>query len=239
MALQAEHYTIEVYCDESYPELFTTQLPKVKYVVIGSLWLESKDRDRLKKTIHALRDKHKVGPEFKWRSVTNSRLEFYQELMNLFFSEGERLRFRCIAVDHEKVDHTTYHAGDKELGFYKFYYQLLHPWIRDFNEYSIFCDFKRNRLTNRLNTLQEYLQKANLISWIRRVQPIESKQSVLIQIADVITGATAAKLNNQLIQGSAKSRLVEQIESRISGPIQPTYRSERKFNVFEIDLKGW
>ncbi len=40
---------IEVYCDEAHPDLFSSQKPKVKYMVIGSLWLKGDDRDRFKK----------------------------------------------------------------------------------------------------------------------------------------------------------------------------------------------
>jgi len=53
------------------------------------------------------------------------------------------MRFRCIAVDREQVN-LALHQNDGELGFYKFYYQLLHHWILD-NEYRIFCDLKTNR----------------------------------------------------------------------------------------------
>ena len=117
----------DIYCDESRPEALGSKKPAAPdTLVIGSLWLPTEDRQGLKNAIHALRDKHKVGGEFKWQKVTPSRLPFYEELVNLFFAQGDRMRFRCIAVSRKKIDLLTYHDNDQELGFYKFYYQLLH-----------------------------------------------------------------------------------------------------------------
>jgi hypothetical protein len=229
----------EVYCDESRPDLLSSQHPPVRYLVIGSLWLRSDDRQEFKDIIHGLRDKHKIGGEFKWQKVSPSRLDFYRELVEWFMSMGsERLRFRCIAVEHEKVNLVKFHGSDQELGFYKFYYQMLHHWILDFNEYSIFCDFKQNRLRNRLHRLQRCLDCSNLSANVVNVQAIRSDESVLIQLADVLTGAAAARLNDSLRQGSAKEKVVEQLELAIHHTIRPTIKNEQKYNVFKINLQG-
>ena len=45
---------IEVYCDEAYPDLFSWQNPEARYPLIGSLWLESDDRERFGAEIHEL-----------------------------------------------------------------------------------------------------------------------------------------------------------------------------------------
>jgi hypothetical protein len=71
----------EVYSDESRPDLLSSQHPPVQYLVIGSLWLRAEDRQDFKDTIHALRDKHKIGGEFKGQKVSPSRLDFYRELV--------------------------------------------------------------------------------------------------------------------------------------------------------------
>lgn len=228
----------EVYCDESRPDLLCAQHPMAQYMVIGGLWLPAEDRERLKKVIHALRDKHCVGGEFKWQKVSPSRLDFYRDLTDRFIAMGDRLRFRCIAVEHEKVDLFRFHEDDQELGFYKFYYQMLHHWILDFNEYAVFCDFKSNRVRSRLSVLAHCLGHSNLSSVIKNVQVIRSRESVLMQTADVLTGAAAACLNSNLRAGSAKWKLVTHLEQGLGRTIQATYRDEQKFNVFVIDLAG-
>ena len=207
-------------------------------MVIGSLWLPSAHREELKAEIHTLRNRHKIGGEFKWGKLSHSKVDFYLDLLDLFFAQGNELRFRCISVARERVDLFQYHEGDQELGFYKFYYQLLHHWILDLNEYQFFCDFKLNRDRSRLHVLQRCLDYANLTSRILDVQAVKSEESVLLQFSDVLTGAASARLNQSLTEGTAKCRFVHELEERLGRKICPTWRSEQKFNVFEIQPGG-
>jgi len=228
----------DVYCDESRPDLLGSEHPGGQFMVIGSLWLPTEEREAFKAEIHRLRDQYRVGGEFKWQKVSPSRLGFYQQLVEWFHGKGDQLRFRCIAVDHGQVDLKLYHEDDQELGFYKFYYQLLHHWVLDFNEYTIFVDFKSNRRRDRLHVLRQCLDYSNLSSVVHDVQAVRSEESVLIQLADVLTGMAAYRLNNQLRDGSAKAEVLRHYEGLYGGQISPTFKGERKFNVFRIDLAG-
>lgn len=228
----------DVYCDESRPDVIHSQNPNGSRLVIGSLWLARDNRATLKEALHRLRDQHKIGGEFKWGKLSPSKEGFYLALIDLFFAQGDKLRFRCISVDRERVDLVYHHQGDQELGFYKFYYQLLHHWILDFNDYQIFCDHKVNRDRTRLHVLRNCLSNANLSSTISAVQAVPSRESVLLQFVDVLTGSAAARLNNSLRDDSAKSRFVSALEQRLGHVIRPTWRSEQKCNVFEIKPGG-
>jgi len=119
----------------------------------------------------------------KWRKVSPSKVSFYTDLIDLFMSFGLDLRFRCIAVD-QKAMNPDLHNDDVELGFYKFYYQVLHHWILDRNEYIVFCDLKRNRDRTRLSTLKRVLNNANRTSIIRDVQSLPSPEVALLQLCD-------------------------------------------------------
>jgi len=227
----------DVYCDESRPELFSSTKPEAQYLVIGSLWLETESRDAFKAAIHKLRDAHKIGGEFKWQKVSPSRREFYKALVEWFMDQQLGLRFRCIAVDRTKVNLMQYHESDQELGFYKFYYQMLQHWILDWNEYHVFCDYKRNRLRDRLSVLQRCLTHTNLSSTIHSVQSVRSREAVLLQLSDVLTGLAAARMNGVPL-GDAKEEIAKTLEGRIERPIAPTVKGEQKFNVFKIKLQG-
>ncbi len=227
----------EVYCDEVFPDLFTSESPKARYLMIGSLWIPADRREDLKSKIKALRERHNAWGEIKWSKVSPSKLAFYIDLIELFFGYGDNLRFRCIAVDREQVN-LALHAGDHELGFYKFYYQVLHHWILDFNSYSIFCDTKSNREKDRLHELGRVLGNANLSASIGCVQALPSKQVVLIQMADLLLGAASSRMNATLRQGSAKEKLAVALEDRLGHNLQPTFRNARKFNIFRINLRG-
>lgn len=227
----------EVYCDENHPELFTSNRPTAEYLMIGSLWLPAELRDEIKSRIWKLREEHGIWGEIKWRKVSNGSLEFYKELIDLFESYGEQLRFRCIVVNHKQFN-DDWCDGDNKLGFYKFYYQVLHHWILDFNQYRVFCDVKTNRDLTRLKVLKDCLNNANISSSINSIQALPSREVVLIQLSDLLLGMASARLNNTLKQGSAKSALVEHLEKRLNWKLKPTRQAENKFNIFKINLRG-
>ncbi len=148
------------------------------------------------------------------------------------------MRFRCIAVEREHIN-LQFHNQDGELGFYKFYYQLLHHWIQDFNEYNIYCDVKKNRDPLRLHTLKKYLDASNISSTIKNIQSLPSRELVLIQFCDFLLGAASSRMNNMLRVGSAKEAVVQYLEKSLEvEKLIKTVRDEQKFNVFKIRLKG-
>lgn len=228
----------EVYCDETLPDLFTSGKPQGRYLMIGSLWLPAELREDVKSRIADLRQRHGVHGEMKWRKVSPSKAAFYTDLVDLFMSFDLDLRFRCIAVDHQAMN-LDLHNGDAELGFYKFYYQVLHHWILDRNEYTVFCDLKHNRDRTRLHTLQRVLNNANRTSTIPEVQSLPSSEVVLLQLCDVLLGAVSARINERTDLGTAKEGFIAHLERRLNRPrLSPTHRSEEKFNIFKIRLGG-
>jgi len=226
-----------VFCDETLPDLFTTSKESDKKLLIGSLWIEAELREEIKQDIKKLRQEHNAWGEIKWSKVSASKEAFYLDLIDLFFSYGMQVRFRCIAVDPRQVN-WSYHGNDKELGFYKFYFFVLDKWIKDFNEYSIFCDAKVNRDMSRLNKLHEILENSNRNSNIQRVQALPSKEVVLIQLSDLLLGAASSRINNIGHSNTAKINLLDRLEKHLGHKIEPTNKGENKFNVFVINLGG-
>ena len=228
----------EVYCDETLPDVLTSAHPSGRYLMIGSLWLPADLREEAKARIAELRQRHGVHGEMKWRKISPSKLDFYTALIDLFMSFGLDLRFRCIAVEHQAMN-LGLHNGDAELGFYKFYYQVLHHWILDQNEYTVFCDLKQNRDRTRLQTLQRVLNYSNRTSIIRDVQSLPSSEVVLLQLSDVLLGAASARLNAREDLGAAKEAVIAHLERRLNrAKLGPTHKSEEKFNIFHIRLGG-
>lgn len=230
---------LEVYCDESQQDVFWSKSPaKANYLLIGSLWLPADKREEIKERIKFLRLQHACYHEIKWRSVTNKNKAFYSDLLNLFMAQGNDLRFRCIAVEASKVDMVRFHEADAELGFYKFYYQLIKHWIFDFNEYNIFCDEKTNRKKDRLKTLRETLDYSNITSTVVSIQALPSKEVAILQLVDLLLGAVSARMNQNLCIGGTKEYLVIDLERKLGRELGPTWKSEEKFNVFKIRLEG-
>lgn len=225
----------DVYCDESSPDLLFHKEAN-KFSIIGSLWIPFDKREEFKNRIKEIKNSHHYYSEIKWKKVSINKQDFFIDLVNYFF-EAEYLRFRSIIIESDMIDQIRFNKGDAELSFYKFYYQLLHHWILDFNEYNIFLDYKTNKERFRLKELWRVLNNSNLTTRIFNVQSIHSAQSLGIQFADFLTGAVNGKFNSQ-IKNVAKLSAIMKIESFIGKEILPTGKSEEKFNIFKINLQG-
>lgn len=226
----------EVYCDESGLEALTHKDAHL-YTAIGGIWMPANYRPIFKVKFNEIRKKYNVSRELKWNKISPKFFDLHKEIIDYFF-QTEQLRFRVILIEANKVDNYTFNDKDGELGFYKFYYQLLHHWIYDYNSYNIFLDLKENRDKGRLKVLDRCLDYANLTSDIKQVQGLPSDESLGIQLADILTGLTNAKFNSK-ITSSAKLGLIEYVENTYLGKaIKPTPKWEEKFNVFKINLQG-
>ncbi|MBD1396754.1 DUF3800 domain-containing protein [Pontibacter sp. JH31] len=227
---------IEVYCDESGLEALANKTAH-KYVGIGGIWIPADKRATFKEQLNRIKAAHNIHSEIKWKKVSPKYIDFYINLIDYFFAL-DFLRFRVILIEAQKVDNCSYNDSDNELSFYKFYYQLLHHWIFDYNQYDIFLDLKVNRNKGRLNELHRVLSNANLFSKIKQVQGLPSEQSAGIQLADFFTGLVTSKMNNEVSE-SAKFKLIKYVEKEyLRKEINHTSYTEEKFNIFKINLRG-
>lgn len=228
---------IEVYCDESRPELAAAgaDVGASERVLIGGIWVEAGERRFLKRAIREHCAKYRVGGEFKWNRVSPSRHEFYTGLIDLFFASSAR--FRCLVLPAAILDAHRFHDGDHELMFWKFYYQLLHNWIYPGNSYRVFLDGKTARLRSRVRDLHEVLGRANEGSELPSVQHVDSRQVQLLQLADVLIGAVGYRF----MPGTSPAKLavVGKVEKHIGRRIGPTTRDVSKFNVFCWEPGEW
>ena len=226
----------EVYCDESGLEALNEKSAH-KFMGIGGIWMPANYRDEFKDNIKRIKLNHNIGGELKWSKVSPAYFDLYKEVIDYFFS-SDSLRSRILLVEAKKVDNLKFNNADAELGFYKFYYQLLHHWILDFNNYEIFVDLKVNRDRGRIKTLTEKLNFANLTSEITQIQALPSHESYGVQLADFFTGLVTANFNEE-ITSDAKKGLIKHIEEiYLKKKIMHTPKWQEKFNVFKINLQG-
>lgn len=227
----------EIYCDESGVEAFFDKNAH-RYAVIGGIWIPAEERSSCKAKINSLKEKYGLMGEMKWKKVCPSSVNFYKDVIDYFF-ENTNIRFRAICIKAEQLNHEKYNLGKGELGFYKFYFQLLQHWLVWNNIYQIFVDYKVNGYPHRVFELGKILNNATSAR-VSQIQALPSEQSVLIQLADVLTGAVAATFNQEYKKGSAKEDILNVFSKHLGHTIKPTFVSEIKFNVFEIKLRqGW
>ncbi len=223
-----------VYCDESRHEHASGD----RFMAIGSLWVPREKKYTLNVELRRLLEANGLRSEIKWSKTSASKLESYKKVVDFFFDRDDLL-FRVIVVEHGKVDAAQYHGGDRELGFYKFYYEMLVKWLEPSNEYLILLDFKKNKGADRYATLRMFLErKLRGQAWITDLTVIDSAQSPLAQLADVLTGAVAATWCG-LRDGSAKESLAHHIarkDNRHSLRVPNAGPGRCKVNIFRIDL---
>lgn len=230
---------IEVYCDESRQEYFARAGEEAPgFTVIGSLWIKAENRQRYNAVIAEIREKHNFRHEFKWTKITPKTEAFFLELVRFFFAESEEdMRFRAIVLPAADLDAVTFCEGDKELMFYKFYYQVLHHWILDGNTYHVYVDMKTNRVHNRLRVLRDCLANSNLLAKVEFVQALPSHEVNLLQLTDVLTGAVGRSFHQET-KSTAKLAVLGEIEAGLGHRITPTSREVKKFNLFRFRPGG-
>ena len=226
----------EVYCDESRQDIPKNLKLSNKYMLIGGIWIKAEKRNEIKNKIKMLKNKYKFGGEIKWKKVCKRNIDFFKSIIDLFLSNLD-IRFRCIVIDKSKLDFYKYHNKDIELGFYKFYYQMLNKWIYDYNNYKIFIDLKTNRIKNRIKVLEQVLNNANLFSEIT-VQALPSREVLLIQLTDFLLGLISTKFNYEDKVNINKKTLIGYLETKLGKKIEATNLNEKKVNIFVINLNG-
>lgn len=227
----------EIYCDESCWEALYDKKSH-RFITIGGIWIPAEKRHEVKAFIGNLKNKYCLHGEMKWNHICPKSVEMYEEVINRFFDD-EQIRFRAICIKAEEVNHERFNSGNGELGFYKFYFQLIHHWMLMGNSYQIFVDYKTNGYQHRVQELGTILNNAS-IAQLTQIQSLPSEESVLIQLADVLTGAVASAFNSQKSLSCAKQSIRELIEKRLGHKIKGTHAGEAKFNVFNINLrKDW
>ena len=235
---------VDIYCDESRQDLLVNKANAKKndrYTCFGGIWVPNEKRAVIKQQIYEIRQKHGIHGEFKWGNVSNSKLSFYRELVDIFFlPENDDIYFRCVVIDALEVDNEQFNDSDQELGYYKFYYQLLHNWLIASNEYYIFTDFKTNKDRCRLNELKRITNLGMYEDRIKLIQAIDSRESVILQLQNILMGTVAYKFNfGSNGQSEAKKELVSLVESHLGQEIAPMQKNgQKRFNIFRISLRG-
>jgi hypothetical protein len=223
-----------VYCDESRHD----GSARNPYLAIGGLWVPTAQKAALTKELRALLKEQGLGAELKWSKVSEKKFAAYQAVIDFFFTR--ELRFRVILVEQAKLKYGQFKDGDGELGFYTFYYEMLVKWLRLPVVYNLLLDFKNNKAADRHQVLERCLKhKVPAGTTLSGVHVIDSADSPLAQLADILIGATAATWCDAPAD-RPKGRLaayIAQKAGRNSLNVVDASPVFSKINLFKIDLQ--
>jgi len=219
-----------IYCDEASTTV-------ARYMLIGGLWVPWDIEPDVRAGLTEVRARHGLNAEMKWTKVSQRMLPAYQEFVDVFFGIGQ-VSFKCIVLDTHILDYRNYHKGDEELGFYKFYYQLVSRNLQPGNLYWLYTDERKNRKPYRLAvlklTVNWWWKKRAGVEPLRNVEARRSHDEDLIQVADILLGALGYAWNEQ--SGSqAKLALGAHIATRLGWPTLrlATRPTAQKVNVWK------
>ena len=211
------------------------------FMVIGAISCKRDNKRDLVHKIHLLKKKYNAQGEFGWKRLSPNKQEFYFELIALFMENN--LNFQCIVVDKRLVDDTIYNDGDKELGFYKFYYLMLKEGIESEFIYHIYLDWQQNREQHRFHNMKFFLnKKLSGKAKIACLEPVTSSNQPLIELADLFIGAVGYQYNKRK-ESKVKVEFCTKLAHALHG-LNSNYfrygkldtftkRSEKKFNIFK------
>ncbi len=179
--------------------------------------------------IKGLKSKHHVYGEIKWTKVSNSKKQFYLDLIDWFFATD--MRFRTIGILKEKICCEKFHSNYDEF-YYKMYYCLLNHRLNTEYKYNVYIDIKDTFSQDKVNKLKEVLNIQYEV--FNTVQHIRSHESLLMQLADFIMGAISYHKNVEEKTNATKVAILKKISQHID--LDTTNRDD-KLNLFYINLK--
>ena len=235
--------TINIYCDES----CHLQNDKEPVMVIGAVYCPIEKKEEIFERLYSFKLKHNLIPknkkndnenrtyyELKWNKVSKSKIEYYKDVINYFFDDDD-LQFRVLvvsnksAIDYEKFNHTH------DTFYYKMYFGMLKAILNPENSHHIYIDIKDTRSKEKVHKLEQVLRNDKYDyskEIIKKVQQVRSHEVEILQLADLLVGATAY-VNRELSDSKAKNELINLIKHRSKYSLtKSTLLKERKFNVF-------
>jgi hypothetical protein len=221
-----------IYCDESCHLENDVQ----KIMALGAVWCPKGRKDEIFIRLRELKAKHglKPGFELKWNKVSNTKLEFYEDIIDYFF-DNEDLHFRVLIVpDKSILDHPA-HGQTHDDFYYKMLFDLLKVIFDPKHGYNIYIDIKDTRSERKVEKLKEVLRNTHYDyskSIVKGIQQVRSHEVELVQLADFMTGALSYVFRD-LKTSPAKLSLIERIKKRSGYSLtNSTLYKEDKVNVF-------
>jgi hypothetical protein len=224
--------TFNVYCDES----CHLENDGQKAMVLGAVWCKDEKLKEISTRIREIKARHNLPRHFevKWTKVSESKVQFYLDLIDFFFDDDD-LHFRGLVVpDKTNLNHEQfYHSHDD--WYYKMYFSMLKTIFDPKAHYRIYIDIKDTLGHEKVEHLHNVLcHNAYDFSrdMIQRIKRIHSHESELLQVADLFIGAMSY-LHRDLSSSTAKLKLIDRIKFRSGYRLTlSTMLRESKFNLF-------
>lgn len=226
-----------IYCDESCP------LENEPITLLGAISCSYEKKDKIVQELRNLKNSYFINSKYetKWVKISKSKLDYYKQLIDYFYNNDD-IRIRIlVAKNKEKLDNDKYYGGDYQEWYYRMYYLLLDKFVDSNYDYYMLYDEKDKYTTYKMNKVKEIIKNRKRFDikdhFDFKIKQIDSKESELMQLLDVVMGAVGYKnrgyLKSSYEKGEAKKSVVRYIEKIFSQDTSVTTSPyESKFNIF-------
>ncbi len=224
--------TYNVYCDESCHLL----KDRNTVMVLGALWCPDNITKKIGRDIREIKEKHSLSPNFeiKWTKVSESKVEFYLDIVDYFFANSD-LCFRAVVIpDKTRLDHQRF-GQDHNTFYYKMFFYVLKNIIINKNYYNIYLDIKDTLGIEKIEKLRRVIHNDRYDfdrESINKIQHIRSHEVQQLQLADLFIGALGY-IHRGLDTNRGKVQVINRIKHFTNRELlKSTLPTESKFNVF-------
>lgn len=211
-------------------------------MAIASVWCRKDRKKEITKIIQDIKAKYKISrtTELKWGKVSPATLDMYKEIFTAI-KKRKFLKIRVIVTNKEKIK-----TEAKKRWYETMYYSLIEfPTKQTTDLYQvdtveIYSDVMNSHSIEQMNKVSNFLQKHfNKKSKTKFVSKVcESKEVTLIQIADLLAGASTYE-NRGLDTSQAKKDLLNHIKKLFNIKFTKTtntkYGEISNYNIFVYD----
>ena len=227
--------TYNVYCDET----CHLEHDGINVMALGAVWCPQTKLAEITQRIRQIKSRNNVSGkmEMKWTKISPARVELYADLVNYFFDDDD-LHFRAVVIPNKsKLDHVKFHQTH-DTWYYKMYFDMLKVIFSPTDHYEIYIDIKDTNTYARAqklkiicgNSMYDFSGRI-----IRRIQPVRSDEIQLMQIVDILVGATGyanRTFPENFSKSAAKQAIIGLIKQRSGYTMtKTTLLREEKFNL--------
>lgn len=207
-----------------------------KYMVIGAVACPKKMAANISYKIKEIKLKHGLSSNFEIKStkISPAKCDFYKDVIDLFLNT-DNLCYRAVVIDKEQLDHQKFGQSHDD-----FYYKMVYTLFRYFllsNNNHIYLDYKDTMSYQKSQKVTECLTNNNRMppGYAFSAQPINSKESNLMQLADLLIGLTTYNARN-LTTSETKKSLIDYLESSTGVSL---FHTTNNYSCDKIDILNW
>lgn len=222
----------KIFCDES----CHLENDGADIMVLGAVHCAAEKSIQLNKYIKWLRYKHNYQTELKWTKLVAKQWPFYRALLDLII-EDEEVRFKTTVVQNKaQLDHEFFNDGSHNTFYYKMFYYTLRDFLKEQKTYQIYLDYMDTLGGLKTKKLCEVLKKEGRSDLKIDAYIIQSYESQLIQVCDLIIGAVGYKNRTDISHKSnIKNKIVDYLQTKLGHKLdQATPPWESNFNIFRF-----